>query len=117
MSDKHTFGLRIRAIRKEHGFTQEQLAEILDRSVDTISKMERGITFPGCDTLIRISETFSIPLDVLSDWFASSSNNPEPERIVLEARLNTIVKGLSLRNLRIAVEQVSILAQLADARD
>jgi transcriptional regulator with XRE-family HTH domain len=41
------FGKRLRAIRKSRGMTQEELAELLDISIDFLSNMERGVR-PGC---------------------------------------------------------------------
>ena len=45
--DLIALGNRIKALRKEKGVTQEQLAEMIDRSKNHISKIELGmINFP-----------------------------------------------------------------------
>jgi transcriptional regulator with XRE-family HTH domain len=113
MQNKRLFGLAIRAVRKEHGLTQERFAEVLDRSVDAISKMERGITSPGHDTLVRLSAQFSIPLDIISSWLNDAIDPPDQERVILEARLAALAKRLELPILRIAVEQITVLATLS----
>lgn len=113
MDRKTTFGLRIRAARKERGLSQEALAERIDRSVDTVSNIERGITMPGYETLARLSSQLSIPLEVVCGWLAETSDSYDKERLVLESRLAAIIGVLSTRDLRIAVEQLSVLARFS----
>ena len=53
------------ALRKEKGWTQEQLAEALYVSRTAVSKWESGRGFPGIASLKAISELFSVPVDEL----------------------------------------------------
>lgn len=59
------FGKRLREIRQDRGLSQEELAEILDCSVDFLSMVERGISAPSFDTLEKISKKLKIPVSVL----------------------------------------------------
>lgn len=60
-----TLGDKLSKLRKESNYTQEQLADILGVSRQSISKWESNITYPETDKLIRISELFNCSLDYL----------------------------------------------------
>lgn len=56
---------KIVSIREENDLTQEDLAEILCVSRQTVSNWENAKCFPDIETLIMMSEKFGISLDVL----------------------------------------------------
>ena len=58
-------GKRIQQLRKERGFTQEQLAEKLNVSQNTIAKIESGLRRPSIDFLLEISEFFKVSTNYL----------------------------------------------------
>ena len=58
-------GKRIAEIRKEHKLTQEGLAEICSVTRQTISNWENGKSYPDLETLVLISDTFDVSLDVM----------------------------------------------------
>ena len=58
-------GKRIAEIRKEHSLTQEGLAEICNVTRQTISNWENGKSYPDLETLVLISDTFDVSLDVM----------------------------------------------------
>ncbi len=58
-------GKRIAEIRKEHGLTQEGLAEICSVTRQTISNWENGKSYPDLETLVLISDSFDVSLDAL----------------------------------------------------
>lgn len=58
-------GERIRELRKAALWSQEELAERLDVSRQTVSKWESGGTVPELDRLVMISELFGVSLDNL----------------------------------------------------
>ena len=43
---KKKFGRRLRMLRKQQGFTQEQLAEKTELTIESISNIERGLFGP-----------------------------------------------------------------------
>lgn len=53
-------GALIRHHRERAGLTQVQLAEIVERQVGTISRIERGETAPSFKTLERLAAAFSV---------------------------------------------------------
>ena len=59
------FSDNLQFIRAQAGFTQEQLAEQLDVSRQSVSKWESGASFPEMDTLLRICDLYGTDLDTL----------------------------------------------------
>lgn len=60
-----TCGEKITAIRKENNLTQEQFAELMGVSRQSVSKWELGTTFPDTEKLIKMSKLFSCSIDYL----------------------------------------------------
>lgn len=60
-----TVGEKITKLRKEQNLTQEQFAEILKVSRQSVSKWERDDAYPDTEKLIRISKIFDCSLDYL----------------------------------------------------
>ena len=60
-----TCGEKITLIRKENNLTQEQFAEMMNVSRQSVSKWELGTAYPDTEKLIRISKLFSCSLDYL----------------------------------------------------
>jgi len=56
---------KIYKLRKEKGFSQDELAAMLDVSRQSISKWENNSAVPELDKLVRMSEIFGISLDEL----------------------------------------------------
>lgn len=59
------FGNRLYELRKQKGFSQEELANRLDVTRQTVSKWELGDSTPDMDKLIALGELFEISLDEL----------------------------------------------------
>lgn len=57
------FGEKLSKIRKEYNYTQEQLADILGVSRQSISKWESNIAYPETDKLIALGELFECSMD------------------------------------------------------
>ena len=60
-----TVGEKITKLRKEQNLTQEQFAEILKVSRQSVSKWERNDAYPETEKLIRIGKIFDCSLDYL----------------------------------------------------
>ncbi len=68
--DKHykdyiQIGLNIMRCRKEHGLTQEQLAEMLGCSQNHIQRVETAVSKPTVGLRLDISRTLNIPMEQL----------------------------------------------------
>lgn len=59
------FGEKLKRLRKEKNLTQEELGKELYVSRATVSSWEVGRTYPDVTTLIKISDLFSVSLDIL----------------------------------------------------
>ncbi len=60
-----TLGEKIARQRKELNYTQEQLADILGVSRQSISKWESDIVYPETDKLIELGKLFDCSMDYL----------------------------------------------------
>ena len=58
--DKEKTGEYIRALRKNKGWTQMQLAEQLHISDKAVSKWERGISFPDIELMEELAQVFQV---------------------------------------------------------
>lgn len=56
---------KLQQLRKEKGWTQEQLAERLFVSRTAVSKWESGKGYPNIDSLKNISKLYNVSIDVL----------------------------------------------------
>ncbi|MBQ4107828.1 MAG: helix-turn-helix transcriptional regulator, partial [Clostridia bacterium] len=60
-----TFGEKLAKLRKENNYTQEQLADKLDVSRQSVSKWESDVAYPETDKLIKLSKLFHCSIDYL----------------------------------------------------
>lgn len=66
-----TFGEKLSKLRKTKNYTQEQLAELLGVSRQSISKWESDAAYPETDKLIRICELFATTHDLTAQDVAA----------------------------------------------
>ena len=60
MNLKSYIGLRVKAARHEKGLTQEQLAELLDISLNHLANIETGKKFVSAELLTTISKKLKV---------------------------------------------------------
>lgn len=65
MNEFMTTGDKLARLRREAGYTQEQLAELLDVSRQSISKWESNAAYPETEKLIRLGELYGCSMDYL----------------------------------------------------
>ena len=65
MNIKKKLGEKVKRLRKEQGYTQEQFAEMIDISSRNVSNIEQGISFPKPETLEKFVKSFGITTDEL----------------------------------------------------
>ena len=68
---------RLTDLRKQHNLTQEELADKIGVSRQTISKWEGALASPDTDNLIALSKLYGISIDELLDVDNKSSNNED----------------------------------------
>ncbi len=86
-----TFGEKLSKLRKENNYTQEQLAEILKVSRQSVSKWESDIVYPETDKLIEIGNLFHCSMDYLLKQHITEKN---PESTIKKATTNENSKKL-----------------------
>ena len=113
---KMNFGENLHKLRKERNISQEQLAEELNVSRQTIGKWENGVTYPETECLIQISDFFEVSIDFLlkgtvmdSNIMEAASNNGADE----ETLPQTEQQLKALRNRRIRIVAAIILFIIA----
>lgn len=77
-------GNKINQLRKLSGMTQEQLAEKLNVSRQTISKWESDSTSPDLESIVKISRIFHVSLDDLLKEGETGVANKNDEQLTLE---------------------------------
>lgn len=107
VSNKSQIGVRVRAFRLDRGLTQEQLAELIDRSVETVSNLERGVTVPSEATIARLAHCLNISVDdLLVDRQAQPAARPIEFFQAVE-----LLKGLDGKKLKLAYDILKSIAQ------
>lgn len=78
---------RLVALRREHGYSQEELAARLGVSRQAVSKWERAESSPDTDNLIALARLYGVSLDkmLLADAHPDESEAAREEREVFEA--------------------------------
>ena len=65
------FSENFKQLRKEKGYTQEKIAEVLGVTGQTISRWELGMCYPDIELLPSIANYFGVTVDIL----LSNDNN------------------------------------------
>ena len=84
---KMEVGKKICLLRKNAGITQEQLAQQLGVSRQTVSKWESGVSLPDIESVVAISRLFQVSLGELlekSEWKNTDEVNKTDELTDLE---------------------------------
>ena len=69
-----TLGEKIATLRKESNYTQEQLADILGVSRQSVSKWESDLAYPETEKLIELGRIFDCSMDYLLKDNVTSKN-------------------------------------------
>lgn len=65
---KYKFGKRVRELRKSKGYTQEQIAELINIEPPNMSKLENGMHFPQPDKIEKIANALDVEVQELFDF-------------------------------------------------
>jgi transcriptional regulator with XRE-family HTH domain len=72
-----TFGERFKELRKNKGYTQAALANILHLNKSSISRYEKDLQLPEASSLSRIAEFFEVSIDYLMGSSGEEENKQE----------------------------------------
>jgi len=104
--NKRQIGLRVRAHRLERRLTQEQLAEQIGRSVESISNLERGVSSPSETTLHRLARALEVPVEQLLLERSSRGGSQSLEFF----QATEILKTMDERRLKLALNILKAIA-------
>lgn len=90
------FGENLKTLRKQKGFSQEELATRLHVVRQTISKWEKNLSVPDADTLIRLAEILEVSV---SELLGAKIKNENTASDVAE-QLSRINEQLAIKNRR-----------------
>ncbi len=79
--DKEFLAEQIRLHRKLKGYTQEQLAEMADLSVQHISRIENGCYIPSLNSFFKFVSILDIDLKVFG-FNIEKTNNPVKDKLI-----------------------------------
>lgn len=98
------FNENLKILRKEKGYSQEQLAARLNVVRQTISKWEKGISVPDAELLIQLAEVLDVTVsDLLGKKIEIAEGQNEKDILASElAKLNEllVVYGNKLSDLK-----------------
>jgi transcriptional regulator with XRE-family HTH domain len=106
MSLKNVVGQHIAKLRKAKGLTQAEFAELIGRSVDSVSLIERGANWPSFETLERIGNALeSDPASLLANF----GSTKDDQAITPFAEAVELLRQLNEHDLALAVELLKVL--------
>ncbi|QOF69520.1 helix-turn-helix transcriptional regulator [Aminobacter sp. SR38] len=108
MELKQALGRRIKTLRDLRGLTQNDFAAALDRSVDGISMIERGLNWPSVATIERMAAVLNVSTtELFNDLGTTGPANGED--LVVVAR--ELIAKLGQPELEVAVATLDALAR------
>ncbi len=83
-----TLGEKIAKQRKKLNYTQEQLADILDVSRQSVSKWEANIAYPETDKLVKMGKMFDCSMDYLLNDNITEKQSTAPKETLSDKLKN-----------------------------
>ena len=113
-NENKTFADVIVELRKEKGFTQQELANKLHITDKAVSKWERGLSYPDITSILTLAKILDVDSSYLIDLCKSEDNpyldNSNKEDI--KKLIQTILKGVGLA-MGVSVALLNIMNQLS----
>ena len=103
---------RIRELRVERGYTQEQLCERAGISIDAVSRIEGGSRVPTLDTIERLARAFSVSPAAFLEKAPTVS---EPRPAAPFRRIQALLAGQPDEVQRLAEQAVSAVVRAYSA--
>ena len=96
------FSKNLKTLRKQKGFSQEELASRLHVVRQTISKWEKNLSVPDADTLIRLAEILEVSVSELLGSKIETENENENGNVTNDVaeQLSRINEQLAMKNRR-----------------
>lgn len=103
---------RLQELRKNAGYSQEQLAEMLGISRQAISKWESGQGNPDLDNLTKLTEIYAVSADylLLGRQPDATASTPEKKTLSKEARMTLCIISIIAATALITVLFITALS-------
>ncbi len=101
-------GRKIKQLREKHHLSQAQLAEILECSVQSLGKVERGLQTMKYWRMVRLCEVFHVSLDYIVRDFDPSDVSSVPSYLV------KLYNDADMMELEILSDHVQLAGKLID---
>ena len=109
-ASKLKIGAIIKDFRKRNGYTQEQLAELIEITPGFLSQVERDETYPNIEKLNRIIHILNIDANYI--FYNQKTSDSESELIINE--INIVLKNLSYHEQEYILSMSKKLLSLRD---
>jgi len=125
LTGRQRLGDRIRTIRQEKDITQERLAELIGKTTEHVSFIERGERSPSFEVLIDLANALDVTLSYLTDIEPVGHQHiakipasiPVPQILsdpVKEPVKSQDQRKSDLERMQESFEEIKLLQQLAD---
>lgn len=106
-------GKRVKKLRQDKNLSQADLAEKIEKSVDTISNIERGQFSPRLETALHIATALNVKLHEL--FRIDTMTKHDREKLEILDDLFDLLKDQPEEVLRFALEQAKQLVSLKES--
>ena len=90
----------LKALRKEKGFSQEELASKVHVVRQTVSKWEKGLSVPDAEMLVQIADIFEVPVSRLLGASTAAEDSESSNHDEIAEQLMKINEQLVIKNNR-----------------
>ena len=80
---------KIIQLRKKKGWSQEELAEMINVTRQSVSKWESRASMPDLDKIVRLSEIFGVTVDYL----LKKRSHIHPDTLLAKGYFEEIIRG------------------------
>ena len=98
---------RLAQLRREHDYTQEQLAELIGVSRQTISKWETGAANPDIEKLMQLSKLYNCSVDYM---VGNKINSKQNEEFKPQSKKKNNIKKYGLAIIFLLILAVSVIS-------
>lgn len=110
---KKTLGNKMNELRKQHGMTQDEIAEKMGVSSQAVSKWENDLSIPDLSILIQLADFYHISLDELvrekeeTVHLVAKEDRKNINDMLLRAHINTTAGDKIKVNLPLALIKIA----------
>jgi transcriptional regulator with XRE-family HTH domain len=107
---KQRIAAAVRAARKEMGLTQQEVADKIGTTLETVSKTERGTSAPSVEVFLAMVRVLQLEIDdLISD--AVTHSTASTKRARLQAEVTTTARAMADAELQLFADFGKLLGQ------